>query len=746
MFSIFRRVRWNGNVSTRGTIHFRPNATAQKSRPAKPPRDPPRVSRNPKFPGLSNYEKFLIIFCLVYFSNKYGSHITEYYHGIIEARFGPPYLPIESAREIRVLVLEPGKAGDTISCRLKHVSLSTDPEYEALSYTWGERGKKGYIRCDGEQVAIRQELFDALEALRRPNRERILWVDAICINQCDQAELGQQVTIMGDIYASSQQVLIWLGKGTSKTADVLKVLKKASKDSVQSHGASGLGHSQADTKEIFGFDWSSASELFDHSYFHRAWTLQEMIKAPAITIHHGDQSISQVDYERGKKYFEGPIKESFENSIGRTPKKDLSEIHHNGNLRKDRPEPYLKMVVSNSPARGATNPRDHIYAFRSISTGHDGSDWELLPDYEASVEEVYSRFARWNLLKKQDLNYLAHSGLPIRHETTSMTHNFPSWVADWTRKERLEWNQTFSGNINQYKAGSALKPSILWKPKQPRLLFIKGRVVDQVNELAVNWGDLEWYYELACQYKRLGYMLPILQGSMVQQLGTKSWGQSFAEVRQAISKFGPVKGPFFMQTEVIWMENCKAIALQGADFFSPARFDAFCRTMLRDRIFVSDIHDREAFQEYGQLLDLVRLGQRLPYLPSHELILNLLPPGSLKMPENDQQLTESEFRSRSLVLMHLRKVRFRRFCLTAEGRLGFVPDCARPGDLICVFDGADVPHVIRPRAKQYPPPPGEATFKSDPEYVLVGECYMQDLMNGEALTRKDLESKFLTLS
>jgi hypothetical protein len=37
------------------------------------------------------------------------------------------------------------------------------------------------------------------------------------------------------------------------------------------------------------------------------------------------------------------------------------------------------------------------------------------------------------------------------------------------------------------------------------------------------------------------------------------------------------------------------------------------------------------------------------------------------------------------------------FCRTQEYRLGWIPERVRSGDLVCIFDGARVPCVIRPR-------------------------------------------------
>ena len=47
--------------------------------------------------------------------------------------------------------------------------------------------------------------------------ERILWVDAICINQACPLEKTQQVSQMRNIYQATERVLVWLGDGCVET-------------------------------------------------------------------------------------------------------------------------------------------------------------------------------------------------------------------------------------------------------------------------------------------------------------------------------------------------------------------------------------------------------------------------------------------------------------------------------------------------------------------------------------------------
>lgn len=131
------------------------------------------------------------------------------------------YMPIDSLtrREIRVLELLPAISKSKVKCRVRVVSLTwtVPPRYEALSYTWGSSSMERSIvvyRDDSEyNIQVTNNLYDALCCLQpRQGRPRILWVDALCINQYDDSERAAQVAMMGEIYHTAARVNIWLGK------------------------------------------------------------------------------------------------------------------------------------------------------------------------------------------------------------------------------------------------------------------------------------------------------------------------------------------------------------------------------------------------------------------------------------------------------------------------------------------------------------------------------------------------------
>ncbi len=51
--------------------------------------------------------------------------------------------------------------------------------------------------------------------------ERVLWIDARCINQADIAERNNQLRIMPHIYNRAHMVLAWLGTAKENRTSVM---------------------------------------------------------------------------------------------------------------------------------------------------------------------------------------------------------------------------------------------------------------------------------------------------------------------------------------------------------------------------------------------------------------------------------------------------------------------------------------------------------------------------------------------
>ncbi|KAF3035186.1 hypothetical protein E8E11_004011 [Didymella keratinophila] len=125
-----------------------------------------------------------------------------------------PYVALEpQSRQIRLLHLQPGQLGDPIECRTSIVSFNEEfTDYEALSYVWGERLYYGWISLDGTFFPVTENLWGALSGLRYTDRERVLWIDAICIDQANLRERSEQVSRMYSIFTQASTVIVWLGE------------------------------------------------------------------------------------------------------------------------------------------------------------------------------------------------------------------------------------------------------------------------------------------------------------------------------------------------------------------------------------------------------------------------------------------------------------------------------------------------------------------------------------------------------
>lgn len=84
--------------------------------------------------------------------------------------------------------------------------LKLKAQYEAISYTWGEPLVIYPLYVDdGKHVKATSNLDQALRRLRLPATSRLLWADAVCINQSNDAEKGTQIPLMIQIFRNAKR-------------------------------------------------------------------------------------------------------------------------------------------------------------------------------------------------------------------------------------------------------------------------------------------------------------------------------------------------------------------------------------------------------------------------------------------------------------------------------------------------------------------------------------------------------------
>ena len=103
-----------------------------------------------------------------------------------------------------------------IEGHLRIVDLDQTTPFSALSYVWGtsvSTATAKTILCGQISLPVTDNCYSALVHLRRKFGKLTIWIDAICINQSDDAEKAHQISLMKDIYPAAEQVYVWLGEG-----------------------------------------------------------------------------------------------------------------------------------------------------------------------------------------------------------------------------------------------------------------------------------------------------------------------------------------------------------------------------------------------------------------------------------------------------------------------------------------------------------------------------------------------------
>jgi hypothetical protein len=170
---------------------------------------------------------------------------------------------------IRLLCLLPNEdEAVPLQCALRNYPLPKSDTrthlYEALSYVWGDSRKTQPICVDGHQFPVTVNLRAALKCLRGRFLERIIWVDAVCINQENLEEREQQVQLMAKIYSKAHRVIVWLGGETVDTKGALEDIRLVANEEL----------TERSKKEI---NQQAILNLLQQPWFQRIWVREQAL-------------------------------------------------------------------------------------------------------------------------------------------------------------------------------------------------------------------------------------------------------------------------------------------------------------------------------------------------------------------------------------------------------------------------------------------------------------------------------------
>jgi hypothetical protein len=320
---------------------------------------------------------------------------------------------------------------DPIQCQLFEAWLHRPEgvvDYAALSYAWGGIERRHEIMVNGSRMTVTKNLYLALRYLRCQEQDRILWIDAICIDQDNDKERGHQVRQMASIYNEAERVIIWLGLATYDTDFIMHFMKLLEEESIK-YACNNWKTSNERWVNIWSIIQTGLSSvltfrqregltsLLDRSWFKRVWILQEVANARAAEVICGTKSVS------------ARIFALIPSLMGITPDPHCQAVLDimPGPSRKSSwwtQKRNLQTLLLKFGKSEASDPRDLIYALLGMSS--DACDTDLLQvNYEKSVQEVIHDAAL----------FLFGSGYPI--------HCLP----DWTLREFLEELNSLSNGV-----------------------------------------------------------------------------------------------------------------------------------------------------------------------------------------------------------------------------------------------------------------------------------------------------------
>ncbi|RYP47350.1 hypothetical protein DL769_011324 [Monosporascus sp. CRB-8-3] len=314
------------------------------------------------------------------------------------------YKPIDrESNTIRLLRLFKGMKyyKDPIRCELFEVPLlneddAQDDIYEALSYTWGDATQAFEIVVNGQSTPVTSNLYHALYYLRRTDEDRILWIDAVCINQRDDAERTHQVRRMCHIYKKAREVIIWLGETTKEVEllmDAVKMLDrrvlarpKPQKHSErlqvwQDEGRSFLAELKNTNPEFYELRRQALDELLKRSWFRRTWVVQEAANASKATIQCSWKSAPTRAFAFMPALMDVKTETRSQALLDVMP----GPLREQSWWHDDR---SLCTLLQRFGQCESTEPCDQIYALLGISSDSGTPDCPLKADYQLDISQA----------------------------------------------------------------------------------------------------------------------------------------------------------------------------------------------------------------------------------------------------------------------------------------------------------------------------------------------------------------------
>ena len=631
------------------------------------------------------------------------------------------YKPLLYSDSIRLIKLTPRKSGlsDQLACELLDVRLSETPDFEAVSYAWEAAVFPDTLHILKEFLKITRSLASALRKFQDNKEPRLLWADAVCINQSDVSERSVQVALMHKIYGNAKQVLVWLGPGDERTGNVFSLLERFGtassnygvdpldfKDRLPWIAAKKATPAQIDLLDQIPqkYDLSGMDEFYSLPWFRRLWVVQEITLARHIVLHCGEfetpwTTLIRAAIVQYRSVSRGTLSNlRLPKNFDATTAIETARVTYAVNPT----QPlfgYLKALRRSL----CSNDLDRIYSLLAIS--HIPVS-DLSPDYTKSVEDVYVTAAQ--LMLRNSVTVLQWAGCAnrIRGDEKDIESGFvnsngesvlgqlcdgmPSWAPDWRRQNAL-----IGLNGGAYQAASKSSPLLSTDP------FVKGPpIVLDIDPSKSTLYTKAMSVSCITGIKGLGPRVI---------LNDKEFHEHVIEIKAHYD---------------LWMKKVDPKPVND-------QLKMFACTILAEGQAGGT---RYYFRETLSTPDLLRLWQdfEATLLAASTPSFALFQRVGAKPRITDSGVEVFALSESYAYRMALRQILQARVLFTTiDGRVGLAPDISHAGDCVVLVAGLSVPLIVRPAGS------------NGAGFHLIGECYLYGLMNGEIYNQsksEDVES------
>ncbi|KAI7165311.1 hypothetical protein KC349_g47 [Hortaea werneckii] len=598
--------------------------------------------------------------------------------------------------QFRILNLHPGRQSDPLHGTLKVVSFAKKPVYTALSYVWGKDEYSEGLILDGVRKPTKPSLQAALCGLRSPDTVIAVWADGICINQADKAEKGQQVALMGEIYSNAREVLVWLGEaGPGDDLAFMTIVHLVDMcphppvtwDRILQFRQQAEYFREALEKDFHAANsWRPASKhadqegflptiqdalmalaaVFTRPWFYRLWVLQEAALARKCQVVCGEYAVKLTSLARAVQFC---MALTFHCATADLISQDsFTQLYH------------ANLMISSIIFRWRKNEDDRptFQFYEALMFTCENMDCQnprdrvfalrampflrdeasLAPDYKLPLFELWKRLAISIVTRPSDTVSPAFLLALPAVQSSRRWAQLPSWVPVLSNAWEKPWNIHTSRKYNSY-VNESVEPTLYGCQRTTDMpLKCDWRPGELYTDL--EQGNTELAADLISWYLWTAQFITQAQQSQAQ---FSSDPQAFAEFLLHGQHVGVMYNTFQALNESWEPTLLELLARAGVDTDS----------------------------DWASKISLLRMRSHLaPFI------------------------LESDWFSKTLDATRI-------LAITSDSRAAWVPNGARFGDFICLFQGAPFPFVIR-----------RTYLHGISSFSVVGDAYVHGIMRGSA--------------